>query len=140
MRRDDLTRYLEERGLRATTPRLRLLAFFAEHSGHFTPEEIFERLRASGEGVSIATLYQNLRTFRERGLLEEVTGPGGELRYDANLVPHHHLVCVSCGRMTDLEFEVPPLALPAPSAGWSVFERRLEVRGLCPDCRARQGA
>ncbi|MFC6666760.1 Fur family transcriptional regulator [Deinococcus radiopugnans] len=83
----ELQRHLERRGLRTTQPRLRLLQFFVETDGHFTPEEIAERFRLAGEPIPIATLYQNLRVFSEHGLVGEVIGSGGEVRYDTNLTP-----------------------------------------------------
>jgi Fur family ferric uptake transcriptional regulator/Fur family peroxide stress response transcriptional regulator len=131
----DLARHLERSGLRVTQPRLTLLEFFAGTEGHFTPEEISEQLRASGQPLSIATLYQNLRTFSERGLIGEMTGPGGEARYDTNLTPHSHLVCLCCGRMVDIVLDLPDLGPVAQARGWAVTRSRVDLQGLCPACQ-----
>ena len=137
----DLAHHLERCGLRVTQPRLTLLEFFSGTEGHFTPEEISERLRASGHPLSIATLYQNLRTFSERGLIGEMTGPGGEARYDTNLDPHSHLVCLRCGRMVDIVLELPELGPAARAQGWSVTRARVDLQGVCPECQpADRGA
>ncbi|GGK17117.1 transcriptional repressor [Deinococcus malanensis] len=132
-----LQHLLEDHGLRATQPRLRLLEFFAGTRGHFTPEEIFGHLRAQGQPISIATLYQNLRTFSEHGLVKEMIGQEGEVRYDTNMEPHSHMVCVRCGRLTDIHVELPDLRPPAQGHGWLIMQTRVDFHGLCPECQAR---
>ncbi|WP_034385744.1 Fur family transcriptional regulator [Deinococcus sp. YIM 77859] len=130
-----LQHLLEHAGLRVTQPRLRLLEFFARSSGHFTPEEIWDRLRASGHPISIATLYQNLKTFSEHGLIGEMIGQNGEVRYDTNLEPHAHLVCLRCGRLADITLELPDLRPRGQAQGWLVAQTRVDLQGLCPECQ-----
>ncbi len=131
----DLHHHLERRGLRVTQPRLTLLEFFADTSGHFTPESIFEQLRAAGQPLSIATLYQNLKTFSEHGLIKEMIGQGGEVRYDTNLEPHSHLICTRCGEMLDVQLDVPDVRLGEQGQGWLVAQARIDLHGLCPRCQ-----
>lgn len=130
-----LQHLLEDHGLRATRPRLRLLEFFARTRGHFTPEEISEQLRAQGQPISIATLYQNLKTFSDRGLVKEMIGQGGEVRYDTNLEPHSHLVCLRCGQLTDIHLNLQELRPASQGSGWLITQARVDLQGLCPDCQ-----
>ncbi|ACO47689.1 Fur family transcriptional regulator [Deinococcus deserti] len=132
-----LQNLLEDHGLRATQPRLRLLEFFALTRGHFTPEEISEQLREQGQPISIATLYQNLKTFSDRGLVKEMIGHGGEVRYDTNLDPHSHLVCLNCGQLTDIHLDLQELHPPSQASGWLITQARVDLQGLCPGCQKR---
>lgn len=132
----ELQRHLERRGLRATQPRLRLLQFFAGTAGHFTPEEIAERLRLAGEPMPTATLYQNLRVFGEHGLVGEVIGAGGEVRYDTNLTPHSHLRCHGCGTLLDVALNLPDLRPQGHGHDWQITGARVELQGICPACQA----
>lgn len=132
----ELQRHLERRGLRATQPRLRLLQFFAGTAGHFTPEEIAERFRLAGEPIPIATLYQNLRVFSEHGLVGEVIGAGGEVRYDTNLTPHSHLRCNGCGTLLDVALALPDLQSQGQGHDWQITGARVELQGICPACQA----
>jgi Fe2+ or Zn2+ uptake regulation protein len=131
----ELQRHLERRGLRTTQPRLRLLQFFAQTNGHFTPEEIAERFRLAGEPIPIATLYQNLRVFSEHGLVGEVIGGGGEVRYDTNLTPHSHLRCNGCGTLLDVALSLPDLHLQGQGHDWQITGARVELQGFCPACQ-----
>ena len=54
--------------------------------------------------VSLGTVYKNLNTFLESGLLKEVTLHHGSLRMEANMTPHHHAVCSSCRAIFDIEY------------------------------------
>lgn len=130
----ELQHHLERRQLRVTQPRLRLLEFFAHSSGHFTPEEIWEQLRAAGHPVSLATLYQNLKTFSEHGLIKEMIGQNGEVRYDTNLEPHSHLICLRCGRLVDVVLDPPKLPPGGPGQGWVIAGARVDLQGICPAC------
>ncbi len=133
----ELQRHLERRGLRTTQPRLRLLQFFSQTNGHFTPEEIAERFRIAGEPIPIATLYQNLRVFSEHGLVGEVIGGNGEVRYDTNLTPHSHLRCIGCGTLLDVALSLPDLHLQGQGHDWQITGARVELQGLCPECQVR---
>lgn len=138
---------LETRGLRPTDARRYILELLLETHQHYTPEELSEALRSRGRPLSIATLYQNLNKLAEKGLLVRFKGPDGVLRFDANVAPHHHLVCIECGAMVDVKV-IGPLARISPKPvtrgealemdSWSIQEKHIEFRGLCPACQAKQ--
>ncbi len=142
-----IRRRLEAAGLRPTLARRLLLGLLYESNRHYTPEEMLDALRARGQPMSVATLYQNLRQLVERGLLRKVTGPDGVVRYDANTAPHHHLACVRCGRLVDVAVEgLPPAFKPVPLPTtppevrddldrWTILAPHVELMGICPRCR-----
>ncbi len=143
--REHLTKRIEERGLRATEARCRILELLHETHQHYTPEEMLEALRERGRPLSIATLYQNLQKLSETGLIARFVGPDGHTRYDVNTQPHHHLICKICGRMVDVGV-TGPLGSLRPRAlfegedldSWRLGEIHLEFHGVCPECQARQ--
>ncbi len=150
-RGEDVQRRLEAVGLRPTLARRLVLELLYETNCHYTAEEMLEALRARGTPLSVATLYQNLRQLVERGLLRKVTGPDGVVRYDANLEPHHHLICRRCGRMVDVAVEGLPATLrpvPLPTtpsaerelARWRVLAPHVELEAICPSCQEQEEA
>jgi Fur family peroxide stress response transcriptional regulator len=63
------------------------------------------QVRKEIPSISLATIYKNIKTFLDAGLLREVSTPGQTMRLDANLESHHHLICASCGTILDLSEE-----------------------------------
>jgi Fur family transcriptional regulator, stress-responsive regulator len=50
---------------------------------------------------------------------------------------HHHVVCRSCGAISDVDCVIgdPPCVAPADAGGFVIDEAEVTFWGLCPDCR-----
>lgn len=124
------------RGLAVTHQRAVIWEALSKLPGHPSPEELFLAVREQIPTISLATVYKNLKTFIEHGLLAEVSLHHGSLRLETNPVPHHHLVCVRCRKIEDLPdsmVEPPKLRADCP-AGFRVQRFSVELLGLCRDC------
>ncbi|MCK5689549.1 transcriptional repressor [Myxococcota bacterium] len=114
---------------------------YASHN-HPTTDEIHACLNRDGMKMGVATLYQNLNTLVEGGLLARFNGVDGVMHYEANLTPHHHAVCKGCGRVIDVHISEaeqqalnPLLSTGRDDAeGWQISSIHLEFAGLCPSC------
>lgn len=133
-----ITDALGAAGYRLTEPRRSLSDLIAGWTGHFTAEELLEASRRRRLGVGRATIFRSLEVLTELGLVERLDLPTGDHAYVAcEPVHHHHVVCSSCGRST----EVGDLGLGAVAAsierttGYRIDTHRLELFGLCPACR-----
>src|SRR5436309_4031469 len=73
--------------------------------GHPSPELIYEKVKRKIPSISLATIYNNIRTFLENGMLREVSMHHGSLRVEPNDHEHHHLVCVRCRQISDVDHE-----------------------------------
>ncbi len=105
---------------------------------HPTPELIFEQVRQRIPSISLGTIYKNVKTFLDTGVLREVTLHHGSLRLESNMTPHHHLVCSSCKAIFDIEESaVEPVQLPKSElpAGFSITQCRVEFVGVCRSCQ-----
>lgn len=105
---------------------------------HPSPELIFDEVRQQIPSISLATVYKNIHTFLEAGLLREVSPHHGSLRLEANLAEHHHLVCTRCKTIVDLDdSELEPIHLSRKLwAGYQILRYTVEFQGLCPACAA----
>jgi Fur family transcriptional regulator, peroxide stress response regulator len=113
-------------------------AVVATH-GHRSPEEIYAAVRKRIPSISLATVYNNLRLFVEHGMLREVTPHASTLRVDGNTEPHHHLVCVRCKEVHDIDddlIDLKRLSRKLPK-GFDLTSPVVEVFGLCQRCRAK---
>jgi Fur family iron response transcriptional regulator len=103
-------------GLRPTRQRIdlgRLLLDGADR--HFTAEMLYEEARALRYPPSLATIYNTLHQFAERGLLREIAIYGAKLWYDTKIGPHFHFYREDREELFDIPAElIPTLNIPAP--------------------------
>ena len=125
-------------GLQPTRRRLQVLAELLREPNDATAQELHERLRRRGEGIGLATVYRTLAAFVEHGIADALAHRRGEACYrGCGDDHHHHLVCTSCHRVVELgDCDLDEwLARAAGDHGFVAVDHRLEVAGVCADCR-----
>jgi Fur family peroxide stress response transcriptional regulator len=129
---------LRRAGLKATGPRLVLLAALEQDRSHPTAEQLYETLRPHHPSLSLSTIYQTLDTFIRTGLCRRVSAAGSRLRVDGTPQDHDHAVCRVCGTIFDIDQRLCPL--PEPPAhlpqGLTVTGVRVEYDVICAGCGA----
>jgi Fur family peroxide stress response transcriptional regulator len=127
-------------GLALTHQRETIFRTVLETHGHPSPEQIYERVKRRIPAISLATVYKNIHAFLAAGLLREVTVHHGALLLESNLDGHHHLVCVQCKSIVDLEPDgVGPVQLRRRlPAGYQVLRHQVEILALCPGCARKK--
>jgi Fur family transcriptional regulator, ferric uptake regulator len=129
---------LTDVGVRPTRQRLVVLSELMREENDVTAQELYERLRARGERLGLATVYRTLGLLAEEGVIDALSHRPGELCYrrcgDGH---HHHLVCSSCHHVVELEeCELETwLEQVSQAHDFVTTGHRLEVSGLCGDCR-----
>jgi Fe2+ or Zn2+ uptake regulation protein len=136
---DELVRALDQAGVRLTGPRREIAALITKRNGHFTAADLIADANKRRLGVGRATIFRLLDLLAEQGLAERVDLPDGRHAY----VPcepshHHHLVCVSCGAIAEVDdCGIDAVAAEASRrSGFTIESHRLELFGRCPNCRA----
>ena len=126
----------EKWGIKLTYQRLEIYRVLLEAKDHPSAEEIFARVQAKVPTISLDTVYRTLATFEKFGLIRKIYSLDERARFDPNVSHHHHLVCVKCHRITDLDWPaVDSLPLPEGIEKWGkIKDRYLELRGLCKSC------
>lgn len=89
---DSIKDILKEHNLKASSARLLLLEKLRPEQAHFTAEELFNSLRPTLPGLSLATIYKNLEDLREAGILRMVTLPNQVRQYEWERGDHMHVV------------------------------------------------
>lgn len=103
---------------------------------HPTPEAVYERVKEHIPSISLGTVYKNIRTFLDAGLLREVSVHHGTQRLDANVAPHYHMVCTRCRGIFDVpeeQVEAPRLK-QSPATAFAVERVNVEFLGICAAC------
>ena len=124
------------------TPLRRVLVEVLSNTGRpLTMPEIL----ASAPELPQSSAYRNVTALIDVGVVRRVAGTDDHGRFElAEELSghHHHLVCAVCGRVEDvhpssrLERALGEAArAAAEEQGYDVTEHRLDLLGLCPDCR-----
>lgn len=132
---------LKTTGVRITPQRHAILEYLIQCMIHPTADDIYKALEDKFPNMSVATVYNNLRVFREVGLVKELTYGDSASRFDFATGDHYHMICECCGKIVDFHYpglnEVEQFA--SHVTGFEVNSHRLEVYGKCPDCVADHG-
>ena len=127
-------------GVKLTHQRLEIFREVAASLDHPSAEAVLKAVQPRMPTVSLDTVYRTLWLLNHLGLVSTL-GPRREsMRFDANLVHHHHYVCVRCGLTRDFEStELNALNIPALVKEFgSILGARIEVRGVCSRCATEQ--
>ena len=129
-----------KRGLAVTHQRQVVYEAVIASHGHYSPEDVYAAVRRRIPSISLATVYNNLRLFVERGLLREVSPHAPTLLVDGNLEPHHHLVCSRCKSVQDIAGDFIDFKRLSPHVpqGFDLTQPVVEVFGLCRRCSAKR--
>lgn len=123
--------WLASADLRPTRQRVALAAMLVGdgQDRHVTAESLFSTVCASGEKVSLATVYNTLRAFCDAGLMQEVTVDGTRSYFDTNMDEHPHFFWEDSGELTDAPAEdVKIVGLPDAPDGTEIASVDVVIR------------
>jgi Fur family peroxide stress response transcriptional regulator len=138
-RLEQLEKLCREAGIPCTIQRRALLEAVLDSDDHPTAHQVFEAVRVRNPQISRATVHRNLETLSEMGVITKTCHPGGATRYDARVDIHHHLICMRCNSIVDIDDEdLNSLTIPDTSTlGFDVSDFRVQLRGICRTCRKK---
>lgn len=134
----DLESRLRARGERLTPQRRAVIAVLAESGEHLTIQAVQQQLAARGLDLTETTIYRILQWLNDLGIVSQTDlGQGGwvyELIADQL---HHHLVCLACGHVMEID-DSAMVGLRAYLRREYAFEPRIEhmaIFGVCHACQ-----
>ena len=142
--RERFARYLRDRRLPVTRQRLRVADVIFRSSDHPSAELIARELEREGVGVGTATVYRTLDLLVESGLVREHDFGEGFRRFETNTSQsqHEHLICGRCGQVVEFvnRHLERMMDMIADEHAFLHRRHRVEIFGLCADCRGRDAA
>ncbi|EHM4705001.1 peroxide-responsive transcriptional repressor PerR [Campylobacter coli] len=100
----ELLQILKKHELKATPQRLCVLKILKRHE-HPNIEELYEEIKKEYPSISLATVYKNLNTLQEQGLVVEINVANQKTCYDIYEERHIHIICNKCGNIEDMSFQ-----------------------------------
>jgi Fe2+ or Zn2+ uptake regulation protein len=103
---------------------------------HLTASEVFSEAKTLLPTISFATVYNSLRFLKDAGHIAEIQFGNGASRYDRMTQRHDHAICTECGKLVDIEMEIPPeiVKLAAKYSRFKPESMEFTLRGKCPEC------
>ena len=135
-------RYLRDHRQPVTRQRDLIAQVVLRSDDHPSVEGIRRALRERGERVGTATVYRTLDVLVESGLVRAHDFGEGFKRYEPMpaQADHEHLICERCGRVVEFQNERLERMLPviADEHGFQHQRHRVEIYGVCRECRQRE--
>ncbi len=132
---------LAEHDTRYTRGRRSVVDALAEADGPRSASELSPVLA----DVPVSSLYRTLSVLEDAGVVTPHLATKGIARYELAewlMGHHHHLVCVECGRVEDVEVEDALedelhrlVDAVAAGARFAAASHALEIEGRCARCR-----
>jgi Fur family transcriptional regulator, ferric uptake regulator len=138
---DQLRNVVRAKGLKSSAVRDAVARVALGYDGHFTVEDLVKSLRETGvTDVHPATVYRVLPLLVEAGLIQETLVSAGDgHRYERAFEREHHdhLICTSCGKVVEFQFEAIEVLQRdlSESLGFKLTGHIHELYGVCASCQ-----
>jgi Fur family ferric uptake transcriptional regulator len=126
----------EMRGHPQTKQRQMLLDIIRDSKRHVDAKELFQLAVSKDISISPATVYRNLKLFKELDLIDEKRLGRSRCYYEAKgSTEHQHLVCSRCGRVVDFECRLSEMMEKVKAEhGFVVTKAEVFFEGHCAEC------
>ncbi len=134
---ENLALLFKEKNLKLTPQRYAIYKYLLSTKAHPSAEMIFEKIIVDYPTMSLATVYKTVKTLSEIGLVQELNVGEDNFRFDANVSKHPHIVCLSCGRVDDIEnVDFSFLNKEAEKyTDYTIKDHQLYFYGFCSECK-----
>ncbi|RRD35621.1 transcriptional repressor [Leucobacter sp. OH2974_COT-288] len=126
---------------RNTWQREAVRAAMTNERSFISAQTLYDKLRAEGSPIGLATVYRSLSAMAEAGEADTINSPEGEnlFRFCTTDKHHHHLICRSCGATEEIDAgEVESWAESiAAKYGYADPRHIVDIFGICEVCRNR---
>ncbi len=117
-----------------TKHRKLILDIVASSMEHMTAEEIYMKAKKIQPSIAVGTVYRNLGLMAEAGQIRRISMVNAPDRYDRTLLPHEHLVCQSCGELSDIAVSDLKDYLEKQT-GIRILGYDLNLKYICDKCK-----
>jgi Fur family peroxide stress response transcriptional regulator len=120
---------------RSTPQRMAILDYLEGNKEHPSADDIYKAVSKRFPTMSFATVYNTLSALKNRGRLLELTIDPDKKRFDPETSPHHHLMCIKCRQILDVQMDY---RVALPDSGFEIIGNHIEFYGICPKCKEKK--
>lgn len=134
---DRLMAILKENGYKYTDKRRAMIELLVSEDRYINAKFVSEKVGSEFPGLSFDTIYRNLSTYVDLGILE-VTEISGERFFKLACLHedhhHHHHICLKCGKAKSIHTDLCQNLNIPELEGYRIDGHKFEIYGLCPNC------
>ncbi len=132
---------IERENLKFTIQKQLILEALLSSKEHMTINELHDKLKVNN--IGIATLYRNLDSFKNLGIITEINVEGKayyEMKIFGRKPIHIHFKCTNCGKIMDIEdnklyHEYLKLNRLIEERDLLIYDSVVTFKGICSDCK-----
>lgn len=131
---EKVKQHLSGQGIKPSVYRLKIFHYLITRKTHPTAEEIFNHLKKDLPSISRATVYNTVRLFEDKRIIQSIKIEKKEARFDATATRHGHFRCSKCGKIFDVDID--NLKVKGVD-GFEIEKWQLNLEGKCRQCREK---
>ncbi|QEK12112.1 transcriptional repressor [Crassaminicella thermophila] len=139
---ENLKDRLKEKGYKLTPQRRATLDTIIENQGkHLSTEEIYDMVKKKCPEIGLATVYRTLQLLDELEIILKINLDDGCSRYELNTHEdnhqHHHLICVKCGEIIEVEVDLLETLEEEIEKNYDfkINDHKVKFFGYCSKCQ-----
>ena len=121
-----------------TSARRAVLELLEQSEAHLSPAEVHQQLKSRLPSLNLSTVYRSLEYLVAHELITVANlGTGSPVYERLGETPHHHLVCLNCKHIQEIEHELvdPFFDTLKQQKDFAIQTNHLVLYGLCSDCQ-----
>ena len=130
----NMAEYLSANNIRPSVHRIKIFEYLYTKRNHPTVENIHKGLINVIPALSKTTVYNTLKQFVEKGIVQIINIEDNETRYDADTSTHGHFKCLKCGMLHDFSFDNTNLGIK-DIENFDIHQTHLYIKGICKKCK-----
>ena len=125
--------YLKEHGIKPSYQRIRIFEYLIRHKNHPNVDAIYQELSKDIPTLSRTTVYNTMKLFMEKKIVQLISIEDTETRYDAEVEAHGHFKCTICGSIYDVHADLAEMKVEGLDT-FRINETHLYFKGVCDQC------
>jgi Fe2+ or Zn2+ uptake regulation protein len=139
MNAEEIISTLREQKYKITKVRSGIIKKFSEAKSPIAAKELLDFFHSQGLKINKTTVYRELTFLLGENIIKEIEFGEGQKRYELeDFKHHHHLICLKCRKVEDVELKTDLEKEEArflKENQFKVINHSLEFFGYCRDCQ-----
>ncbi|NLT96162.1 MAG: transcriptional repressor [Clostridia bacterium] len=129
----NIEQYLRNNDVKPSYQRLKIFEYLVKHKNHPNVDTIYQELVSAIPTLSKTTVYNTLKLFLEKGIVQPILIEENEIRYDADVTVHGHFKCEICQEVYDIPLDLSDMKTEGLEK-FIIKESHIYFKGICKRC------